>query len=313
MYKKGFIAYLESKNLSTITINRYAISVECFFKWAKKEDIQVTKPDILKYLEYLKKCRGQQNVTRKNELTALNHYFTYLYQSEQIIENPCLLLRIRGTNKKKLHKLYTPEELELLCDNYYQYFVRGYDDSHIPKNQRKQTALNHQRNAVILSVLINQGTNTNEIDGIELDDLDLAKASITIRNKRTTERTLPLKATQIGLFISYLQNTRPQLTEYQTKESNRLFLPLPKSGGKTTDSNKLKYFVKSLTVQVKTIDRQFINFQQVRASVITFWIKTLGLRKAQYLAGHRTIVSTENYLPNDIENLTEDINRLHPF
>jgi len=313
MKNKEFTAYLESKNLSVSSINYYSMYVEWFFRWAKKEDIQVTKPDILKYLEYLKNRKQVQNTTRKGYLTALNHYFTFLLQAEMVTENPCQFLKIRGTNKKQLHKLYTSEELDLLFDNYYQYFVRGYDDSHIPKNQQKYSGLNRQRNTVILSLLVYQGIRTNEIGTIKTDDLDLIKANIKIRNKKAGERVLPLKASQIGLFINYLQNIRPQIVEYQTRESEKLFLPLPKSSKKTAGENLLKDIFKPLVRQVKTIDKQFLNFEQVRASVITFWLKTQGLRKTQYLAGHSTIISTENYLPNDIDNLIDDINKLHPF
>ena len=313
MKNKEFTAYLESKNLSVSSINYYSMYVEWFFRWAKKEDIQVTKPDILKYLEYLKNRKQVQNTTRKGYLTALNHYFTFLLQAEMVTENPCQFLKIRGTNKKQLHKLYTSEELDLLFDNYYQYFVRGYDDSHIPKNQQKYSGLNRQRNTVILSLLVYQGIRTNEIGTIKTDDLDLIKANIKIRNKKAGERVLPLKASQIGLFINYLQNIRPQIVEYQTVENEKLFLPLPKSGKRTAGEDMLKHIFKPLVGQVKTIDKQFLNFEQVRASVITFWLKTQGLRKTQYLAGHSTIISTENYLPNDIDNLIDDINKLHPF
>ena len=68
-----------------------------------------------------------------------------------------------------------------------------------------------------------------------------------------------------------------------------------------------------LTAQIKTIDKQFINFTQVRASIITFWIKTAGLRKAQYWAGHSAISTTEKYVANSLEKLIDDINKLHPF
>jgi len=313
METQDFIKYLEGKGLAKSTQETYLFTLNLFFKCVSKEDIQVTKPDVLRFLEYLKKRKGLQNISRKNYLIALNHYFSYLYQSGQISKNPCSLLKIRGTNKKHLHKIYTPEELETLCDNYYNCFVRNFDNSHIPKNQQKQTALNHQRNAVILSILAYQGVSTNEIDKIEIDDLDLIKAKITIRNKRTADRVLPLKAAQIGLIMQYLQNTRPQLLEYQAKESDKLFLPMPDCTSRKTSSNTLKYIFKPLSTQVKTIDRQFLNFQQVRASVITHWLQTEGLRKAQYLAGHKTIGSTENYLPNNIDNLIDDINKLHPF
>ena len=65
--------------------------------------------------------------------------------------------------------------------------------------------------------------------------------------------------------------------------------------------------------QLKSIDRNFTNFLQIRTSVITHWIQTEGLRKAQYLAGHKHIQSTERYLPNDIDSLMNDIQRFNPF
>jgi site-specific recombinase XerD len=311
---KGFTKYFEEKGLAKITQEEYISKTKRFFDRIKKEDIQVTKPDILKYLEYLKN-KGLQNITRSNHLIALNHYFTFLYQSEQITSNPCLLLKIRGKNKKKLHKIYTPEELDLLYDNYYTLFVRGYDDSrHRHEGQRQYSVLYRGRNALITSILFNQGTGTAEIERIKTDDIDLIKATIRIRGgKRLNERVLPLKATQIGLFINYMQNIRPKLLEYQTKESEKLFLSLPAISYRKTDNDMTGGVFNPLALQIKSIDRQFINFTQIRSSVITFWIKTLGLRKAQYMAGHSAISTTEKYVSNDLENLIEDINKLHPF
>jgi len=313
MDKQGFTTYLENRDLSKSSINCYIKHTVLFLEWVKKEEIQVTKPDILKFLEYLKNERGQQNITRSNYLIAVNHYFSFLYQEGLIAKNACSLLKIRGIKRKMLYKIYTPEELDGLCDNYCQLFVHGYNDRHIPQNQRKQSVLNRERNAVILSILTNQGVVTSEIGKIELEDLDLMKATLKIRGKRVKERTLPLKASQIGLLMFYLQNTRPKILEYYTIESNKLFLLLPKTGNKTTDNDTVFEVFKPLIKQVRTIDKKFLNFQQVRASVITFWLKTQGLRKAQYLAGHRYIHSTEEYLPNNLDGLIDDINKLHPF
>jgi len=313
MKNNEFTAYLESKDFAKRTQKECLIRLNAFFKWLKIEDIQVTKPDILKYLEYLKN-KGLQNITRKHHLTALNHYFTFLYKDEQITENPCLFLKIRGTKRKTLYKIYTPEALDTLFDNYYQIFVRNYDNSHQRHDlQRHCSALSKERNALILSVLLNQGIVVTEIGKIEIDDLDLIKATLKIRGgKRLNDRTLPLKATQIGLFMHYLQNIRPQLLEYNTNDSDKLFLSLSATGKKST-TGKLTYFFESFTPQIKLIDKQFLNFTQIRTSIISFWIKTQGLRKAQYLAGHRNISTTEAYLPNNLDDLIDDINKLHPF
>ena len=314
MNKKGFIEYLENKDITEKTIICYIKYIELFFEKVKKEDVQITKPDILKHLEYLKNSRKVQNSTRQHHLSALNHYFTFLLKNEQIIENPCLLLKIRGVKRKTLYKIYTVEELEQLCDNYYHFFVKNYDNSRIFEHQRQQINLKMNRNVLILSILTNQGITASEFENIKIDDVDLIKATIKIHcTRQSNGRTLPLKATQIGLFMHYLQNIRPQFLEYQQNESNKLFLPLPKGNQKKTNNDMLLSTFNKLIEQIKTIDKQFINFKQVRASLITFWIKTHGLRKAQYMAGHRYISSTESYLPNNLDDLIEDINKLHPF
>ncbi len=313
MDKRGFTSYLEGKDFAVKTITNNIKYVEQFFARVKKEDVQVTKPDILKFLEYLKNTRNIHNAYRRHYLDALNHYFTFLYQSGQVAKNPCLLLKIRGIKRKTLYKTYTSEELDLLFDNYYQSFVRGYDNSHIPKNMRERTALSNGRNALLLSILVYQGATTGEIERIESDDIDLIKATLRIQGTRhSNERVLPLKATQIGLFMLYMQDIRPQLIEYQKDESNKLFLSLL-NGMKKKSDDSLNNIITLLAKQVKTVDSQFQNFKQVRASVITNWIKTSGLRKAQYMAGHRYISSTESYLSNNLDGLTNDINNLHPF
>ena len=317
MDKQGFTAYLESRGLRARTIITHLKYVGQFFDRVQKEDVQVTKPDVLKFLEYLKNDRQLQNNCRSYYLASLNHYFTWLRREGLIAVNPCMLLRIRGTHKRKLYyKIYTREELDQLFDNYYQSFIRSYDDSHyVNEAQRQYSALGRERNIVMLSILFCQGTATSEIATIELGDLDLIKATLKIRGaKRANDRTLPLQATQVGLFMHYLQNIRPQILKYQTSESNRLFLPLPETSKKETDGGgMLRYSFGLLTKQMKSIDKQFLNVLQLRASVISYWIKTQGLRKAQYLAGHRYVSSTENFLPNNLDDLTDYINKLHPF
>jgi integrase/recombinase XerD len=219
MDKKGFIKYLEGKGHAQRTQSGCLIYLKTFFDRTEKEDIQVTKPDVLKYLEHLKN-RGLQNITRQRHLTAINHYFTFLYKDGQIVGNPCLFLKIRGANKKTLYRIYTPEELEQLFDAYYQLFVRSYDNSRQRHDrQRHCSALSRERNALMLSILIYQGATTAEIDRIETADIDLMKATVKIRGgKKHNDRNLPLKASQIGMFMQYLQNTRPQFLEHHAMD-----------------------------------------------------------------------------------------------
>lgn len=312
--KDDFTSYLQSKNLAPSSVEHYKRELGLFLAWINTEEIQITKPDILKYLEHLKNKRNLENISRSRVLNSLNHYFTYLLKSEVIASNPCAFLKIRGTQKTTLYRTFTNEELTKLYDNYFHVFVRSFDNSHIPKNQRKQSSLSKQRNAVILNILINQGTTTKELDLLQLCDLDLTKATLKISGGRKSNgRILKLEATQIGILMDYLQNIRPQLAEYHKTESEQLFLTLPEYSKQKSTTTSIMQVFKPLVKQVKEIDKNFISFEQIRASVITNWLRVHGLRKTQVMAGHRYISSTERYKTNDLQQLTEDINKLHPF
>ena len=313
--KTEFISYLQSKDLAPSTIVHYVRELALFLEWIEKEEIQILKTDILNYLDYLKNKRKLENISLSRILLSLNHYFTFLHKAEQISANPCSFLKIRGTKKVSLYRTYTAEELTTLYDNYYNTFVRVYDDSHIPKNQRKQSSLSKQRNAVILNILIHQGATTKEIDLLELCDLDLMGASIKLKGSRkSNERVLPLQATQIGILMVYLQTIRPELLALNNNaDSEKLFLPLPETSQRKTEGESIMQAFKALTKHIKEIDKNFLSFKQIRASVITNWLKVHGLRKTQVFAGHRYISSTERYKANDLAQLTEDINKLHPY
>ena len=66
-------------------------------------------------------------------------------------------------------------------------------------------------------------------------------------------------------------------------------------------------------VKVSKINPSVKNAKQIRAFVITKCFKMHNLRKAQYLAGHRYISSTERFLEDEIEDLKEEINQSYPL
>lgn len=309
-----FTAYLQSINLSKSTQIAYNRNVNLFITWYNKPVINCTKKDVLKYLEYLQTQKLQETITRRNALIAINHYFTFLVKNEVIQSNPTALIKMRGIHKRQLYRTYTAEELQTIYDNFYTVYVQNYDDSHIPQNQRTQCFLSRQRNFILLGFLINQGLATNELQKLHITDIDLNKGTVHITGgKKSNERKLPLHPAQTGALIHYMEHIRPQVLQYNTTESDKLFFMLPESSKQKTASTTLMHAFKPLTKQVKGIEANFLNFKQVRASVITAWLKTYGLRKAQYMAGHRYISTTEHYLPNEITGLMDDISKFNPF
>jgi len=127
---KEFTDYLQSKNLANATQSIYLRYVNGFLDWHKKELTNCTKKDILNYLAHLKNKKQHENITRRNTLLAINHYFTFLLKTEAVTKNPTTFLKIRGANKKKLYNIFTHEELTQLADDYNHNFVRNYNTTH---------------------------------------------------------------------------------------------------------------------------------------------------------------------------------------
>lgn len=312
MNTQPFTCYLQSINLSTASQNKALYDVHKFLVWYTQDPINCTKKDIIDYLAYLKNTKKHSNYTRQQALTAIARYFDFLILHNQALKNPTVLLKIQNTASKKLSHTYTLEQLTQLCDDYYNLFVRDYDDSHLPKNRKVHSALARARNHVILDILAHQGIATSDLKYIRCSDVDLRKARITIqKNTRTQQRTIPLHAHQIGTLMYYLNDTRPQFLDY-CDDNEQLFLVLPSACRKHDDTHLLGA-AKEIAKRLKSLCPTFIKCHQLRASVITHWIQVYGLRKAQYLAGHKHINSTELYLPNDIEALKEDMNQFNPF
>lgn len=311
-----FISYLQGNSLSPVTIDRYSREVRGFMAWYGSEDlINCTKGEILNYLSYLK-GKNQQAVTRNHSLIALRHYFDSLISEGAIVGNPTALIKLRGVKKQKLYRTYTPEEMEELADTYYQLEVKRTRDrlqeltTKAGEHLCKRSYLSKTRNYVMLQFFIHQGLRTREVLDLRVDDVMLHKATVHIQGgTRGKSRTLSLHATQMGSFMQYLNEIRPQLETPHTNDT--LFLPIPKNdprAKKETEAN-FKGFIKRL----KQLDRNFESLAQLRSSVIAYWIESHGLRKAQYMAGHKSITSTENYQPNNIGELADDISKFNPF
>jgi len=308
---QSFEIYLQSKGLRPMTIKNYLRLTGLFAGWYGSEDIiNCHKKDVLDYLSYLKN-KNLQTDSRNHVLIALRHYFDSLMNDGVITSNPAASVKLRGLNKRKLPYVYTPEELTELVDRYYFLEVKQAEEKRsLPKRKTlyKESYFAQMRNYVMLQFFVYQGLTTREVLELQTDCIHLQKATVAIPKgtQRGNARTLPLNAVQIGSLIQYMNEIRPNLAN---ADGGTLFLPLNQSRNAPTATIALV----KLSQKLKRLDRNFCDFAQLRASVITSWIKNCGLRKAQYLAGHKSIVSTEEYLPNYIEDLADDMTKFNPF
>lgn len=307
--------YLKQKGLSESTIRCYLNEINEFKTWCSLQDMvpdYTGSTDVTAYLKYLQ-AKGQQNSTRNINLTILSHYYNYLITTGIRDDNPAKLIKISGAKTQKLYPIFSTQELD---DLYSQYVVFEETDARNNRNWFGRAKLNKQRNKVILSLMVNQGLATDEVNGLTVSDVKLKEGIIYIAGARKSNaRTLVLKSSQIMELMEYQLTTRKELLQQFGRSTDLFFLPvLPVGSFQLVEETKdCTNIWKRLSEEVRLYNKKFINFQQVRASVITHWLKQYNLRQVQYMAGHRYVSSTEAFLVNQIEDLQQDIDELHPL
>ena len=308
-----FKNYLKKQGLSQTTAKMYHYQTMNFISFLDKDNTEVencTEKEIMLYLAELQK-KGLCRETKKLRLSALKHFFNFQIETKKRKNNPTNKIKLQGKQTQKLHNILSPQELQSIYENY---TVPTQQDERNTKNWFKAYKLTKERNKVIISLLINQGLKTAEVSRILVEDLDLRKGTIDIRGARAgKDRTMELKSNQIMDIMEYLYTTRNELVKYQTIETKLLFISTPPTGQKQTKEPSTKNIYKRLTEELQEQNFKFVNFLQVRASVITHWLKNYNLRQVQYFAGHKRIISTEMYLINDIDDLQKEIDNFHPI
>lgn len=290
-----FKAYLQQQKHSIKSISRHQREIKKYKIWlqnqGKNQEI-ATKKDLINYLSFIKESRNLQNSTQNMILGLLKNYYKYLSQNGT--KNITSFIKIRGKNKQHLKPLFTAEELNLLCDIYF-YYTGNYKATNKEKRFYKNQKNLLTGRYIALTLIAYQGLQTNEILALTKQDFDFRKAQINIKeSKRGTERILQLEASQIGVLIDFFK-------------SNNQILP------NRNHLEKLSKTLKNLTQKPINNITSFEDFRQIRSSKINLWIKEKGLRKAQHLAGHKNINSTEKHQRADVENLQNDLNNYHPL
>ncbi len=285
--------YLEKKySKSTLKSNLYLI--KRFTDYYQNQSETATYADVLNYIAHLRKNYNLHPKTLRLNLYGVKIYFNYLLEIGIRGDHPCseLFLKDKINKQIQVDNLYSSETLENFLN--------------LAKNDTK---LVKRRNQVIISLLIYQGLKVGEISALELQDINLEKAEIYIKeNEHKTTRTLPLQAKQILLFWNYLQKDRKVLLNYKTQN-------------KAINSFVIGQYAQKITPNL--INRMINNHRQenqkiqpikIRQSVIANLLKKENdTRIVQVFAGHKRASTTIQYKQTELEILQNAINLYHPI
>jgi site-specific recombinase XerC len=179
----------------------------------------------------------------------------------------------------------------------------------LSKDQLEQIGEAYQQNKrlslvsqVAIQLLIYQGISTHELRLLKVHHLDLSKGVITIPADQLASRELPLVACQMLPLVQLIQGKEKGTSLLNYKGDNHL---------QNRHTHWKAQIKRELKKQMKSIP--FENLQQLRNSRLSLWVREHGLLKTQYLAGHNSIVSTQEYQQPDYEALRNSFKEAHPF
>ena len=282
-----FEQYLLDKRYSPATIHHYRLYAALFTDWLQLERLsgeEATYNDVVAFMRHLNE-KGKSKKMVHSQLNILRHYFTYLITGGRREDNPAAGIYVRGIVRKLPGNLLAMDELEELHRHY-------------------QLQLNvDPAKKIMLGLLVYQGLQTEEISRLEPMHIHLKEGNIFIKGTSySNERWLPLQAHQVVELQDYLQINR-------FKEGIFLARPVRVDASTRNISNRMRHMI----VQLQKLNPKVINANQIRNSVITFWLQRYNLRQVQYMAGHKYVSSTQRYQLTTLDDLKSDLQKHHPM
>jgi len=289
-----FKTWLYEHRLRDSTVNGHLQNIGYFFKWIETnglhESENISYNDLLNYVRY-EQQRNKDVSTINLRISSISKYFEFLKEEGTVNRNPARTLRIKGKTKTIIQN---PLKYDELLNLYNSYKAIQRQSLHQIK-----TDLAHQRNIIIVGLLIWQGLHSGELEKLEVNHINLNEGIIYIPSTaRSNSRELKLSTQQILTLHSYIHGgTRDKL-----KPKADELLP-----------GNLHNTISLLTEELKGINPQIKNALHIRASVILYWLRQHNKRQVQYMAGHKYIHSTEMYEVQELESLTDALGKHHPF
>jgi site-specific recombinase XerD len=289
----AFKNYLHEKRYSPSTVNGHLQNINYFMQWIEANELyeaeNIRYNDLLNYVQY----EQQKNITVQTinlRLGSISKYYEFLKKENIAIKNPAKTLRIKGRTKSVTEQ---PLQYDELVNLYNIYKSLKKESLH-----QHKTNLAHERNIVIVGMLVWQGLHSGELQRLETTHINLQEGIIYIPStSRSNSRELRLHTQQILSLHHYIYHTREQLKPIEEE-----LIP-----GNVHNTTHL------LTEELKGINPKIKNALHIRSSVILHWLRQHNKRQVQYMIGHKYIDSTEKYKVQELESLTQSLSKHHPF
>jgi integrase/recombinase XerC len=219
----GFVQSLTGVAESTIVA--YRRDVESFVTWAGRRGLggpeAVDRTCLRRYLAYLSTLgRARRTIARR--ASALRRYFDWLRRRGVVPTDPALGLHA-PKGEARLPRVLRHDELRALLgdgdtpgsDRPPRAPGSGGAGDGADRVGERQAAL-ARRDDAVLEVLYGSGLRVSELSGLDVDDVDLARARLVVRGKGGRSRTVPLSEPAVAALRRWLGEGRDHLVSEAT-------------------------------------------------------------------------------------------------
>jgi integrase/recombinase XerD len=296
---KRLESYLQAHKYHTDTIKNYINCTGIYLVWLDENSYMAQEMTYQLVIEFIQDIKQKYTISHTQRIIiAIRHY----HESIQSEINPVTGIYIKGHRKSMINDLTDYAKLKDCYDTYETLSDRD------------------KRNKIILGIFLYQAITTSEIDQLEPKYIRLTEGKIWIPGSGDSQsRTLDLEAAQLHELQEYLLIIRPRmLSQITAKRSGRK--------PKTIDpviTEKLFFSERGSASIKQSLHHAFLKVRKqyptikspksIRNTVIAEWLKTIDVRKVQYMAGHRYVSSTERYNVMNLQELKDSLNKYHPM
>ena len=285
----AFIEYLRSeKQMSLHTQTNYQRDLQKFCDYCAQyqlADLASIKPQHIRQMVASLHRQGLGGKSLSRWLSAMRSFFEYAIRRQWVVNNPADAIQAPKSPKK------LPKTLDV--DQTAQ-FVEIAGDSALAMRDR-----------ALMELIYSSGLRLAEVIGLNMRDLDLQDAMVTVLGKGNKTRLLPIGSQAIAALKAWFVQRKNFLKD----EAEQAVFVTQRGSRITPRAVQLRMQQHSITQGMDSP----IHPHMLRHSFASHMLESSGdLRLVQEMLGHANISTTQIYTHLDFQHLAKVYDQAHP-
>lgn len=288
---RDYLDELRRQNASGMTLATYGVDLRQFLEYFSRGGLEPPAPagfEVLELREWLGHLYGLglDKTTIRRKLAAVRSLFEHCLRRGAIRVNKAKLLATPRL-PKRLPSVPTEEQTNALID---------------AVAERKLERPYPERDLALLEVLYGCGLRISELEGMNMEDLDLREGWVRVRGKRKKERQVPIPGRALEALRRYLACRRAAPGETAVFVNHR---------GKRLSVRGAHKILHLYAVALA--GDSSIHPHSLRHAYATHLLNAgADLRAIQELLGHASLSTTQKYTQVSLRELMEVYDKAHP-